>query len=70
MKEFTFWDEDDLSNLPDDFKLVPFNVAYIDPDSRQSINETPKTSTAEMSPWVPKSSTTARPGLNNLMTAD
>ena len=53
MKEFTFWDEDDLSNLPDDFKLVPFNVAYIDPE----INEKPKTSTAKMSPWVPKPST-------------
>jgi|GEM_PF-2961510 len=29
MKEFTFWDEDDLSNLPKDFRLVPFNVAFI-----------------------------------------
>ncbi len=41
MKEFCFWDEDDLENLPADFKLVPFNVAYY---------ETPKTSTSRMSP--------------------
>ena len=66
MKEFTFWDEDDLSNLPVDFKLVPFNVAFID----QEISETPRTSTAEMSPWVPKSSTVAKPELSNRVAAD
>ena len=70
MKEFTFWDEDDLSNLPADFKLVPFNVAYIDPDSRQSINETPKTSTAKMSPWVPKSSTPVKLASSSRAVAD
>ncbi len=41
MKEFCFWDEDDLDNLPADFRLVPFNVAYY---------ETPKTLTSEKSP--------------------
>lgn len=66
MKEFTFWDEDDLSNLPADFKLVPFNVAYIDSE----INETPKTSTAKMSPWVPKSLTRAKLGSSNQVVAD
>lgn len=46
MKEFCFWDEDDLSNLPKDFKLVPFNIDYIDPVV-DGVNETPKTLTSE-----------------------
>ena len=58
MKQFCFWDEDDLDNLPPDFKLVPFKVDYIDP----CINERPKTLTSEKLPQEPKPSTRVRPG--------
>ena len=58
MKQFCLWDEDDLDNLPPDFKLVPFKVEYIDP----SVNETPKTLTSEKSPLEPKPSIWVRPG--------
>lgn len=61
MKEFILWDEDDFSQLPNDFKLVPFNVAFID----SNVIETPKTSTSKMSPWVPKPSKSAKPVSNN-----
>ncbi len=70
MKEFTFWDEDDLSNLPADFKLVPFNVVFIEQGAEQVVNETPKTSTAKMSPWVPKPSTAVKPESSNRVAAD
>ncbi len=56
MKEFCFWDEDDLSNLPPDFKLVPFNVDYIDPGYQSTAIETPKTLTSKMSPPAHKPS--------------
>ena len=56
MKEFVFWDEDDLSNLPEDFKLVPFNVAFYDQKSELNVIETPKTSTSKKSPAEHKSS--------------
>jgi len=58
MKQFCFWDEDDLDNLPADFKLVPFKVDYIDPD----INEIPRTLTSEKSPQEQKPSISVRPG--------
>ena len=70
MKEFILWDEDNLSNLPKDFKLVPFDVAYVDPDFEQAISEKPKTSTSKMSPWVPKSSRLAKLGSSNQVAAD
>lgn len=70
MKEFVFWDEDDLSNLPQDFKLVPFNVAYIDQNSSQHLSEKPKTSTSKKSPWVPKPLTRAKLGSSNLTVID
>ncbi len=66
MKQFCFWDEDDLSNLPLDFKLVPFNVAYIDPEA----NEKPKTSRVRKSPRVHKPSVPAAPGFCNHIAAD
>ncbi len=66
MKEFTFWDEDDLSNLPADFKLVPFNVVFIE----QGVNETPKISTSKKSLWVPKPSTAVKPESSNRAVAD
>ncbi len=66
MKEFTFWDEDDLSNLPKDFKLVPFKVDFID----QEVYEKPKISTSERSPWVPKPSTAVKPESSNRVAAD
>ena len=61
MKEFCFWDEDDISNLPADFKLVPFNVAYIE----QELSETPKTLTSEKLSQAQKPSATAVLGLNS-----
>ena len=61
MKEFCFWDEDDLDNLPKDFKLVPFRVEFF---------ETPKTSTSEMSPPVPTPSESAKAGLSNPVAFD
>lgn len=66
MKEFCFYNEDDLESLPQDFKLVPFHVSYIDDDAI----ETPKTLTSKKSPKQPKQSTTAGPVLNNLSAAD
>ncbi len=65
MKEFCFWDEDDLSNLPPDFKLVPFNVEYIDPSPEQGINETPKTLTSKRLLPGQKPSAEVRPELSN-----
>ena len=65
MKEFCFWDEDDLSNLPLDFKLVPFDVEYIDPSMERSVNETPKTLTSKKWPQEQKPSTAVRLGLSN-----
>ncbi len=50
MKEFVFWDEDDLSRLPKDFKLVPFEVRFLEHNKQYAINETPKTSTSKKSP--------------------
>jgi len=61
MKEFCFWDEDDISNLPLDFKLVPFNVAYIE----EQISETPKTLTSKKSQQEHIPSTTVKPGICN-----
>ena len=61
MKEFCFWDEDDLDNLPEDFKLVPFRVEFF---------ETPKTSTSETSPPAPKPSVSAKPESSSPVAAD
>ena len=69
MKEFTFWDEDDLRSLPQNFKLVPFNVAYIDKNN-QPLSERPKISTSKKSPKVLKSLTAVKPGLSNRIVTD
>lgn len=61
MKQFIFWDEDDLSNLPADFKLVPFDVSFLQSET----NERPKTSTSEKSPVAPIASISVKPVLSN-----
>lgn len=61
MKQFCFFNEDDLENLPKDFKLIPFDVAFLD----NRINEKPKTLTSEKSKRVHKPLTAAAPGLSN-----
>lgn len=61
MKTFCFLNEDDLENLPKDFKLIPFDVSYLD----KSTIEKPKTLTSKRSPRVPKPSAQARLGLSN-----
>ncbi len=61
MKQFCFLNEDDLDNLPKDFKLIPFDVAFLE----NRINEKPKTLTSEMSKRERTPSTTVKLALNS-----
>jgi hypothetical protein len=60
MKAFCFLNDDDLSQLPADVRLIPLDVAYL-----EALSETPRTLTAEKSPRVRSASAPAKPGLNN-----
>ena len=62
MKQFCFFNEDDLDNLPEDFKLIPFDARYLDPKP----NETPKTLTSEKSTKEPSASKPVMLELSNL----
>lgn len=66
MKQFCFLNEDDLDNLPKDFKLIPFDVNFLD----QRISETPKTLTSEKSKQERPPLTVAKPGLSNPVGTD
>lgn len=61
MKQFCFLNEDDLDNLPKDFKLIPFDVDFLD----HRVSETPKISTSEKSKQELKSSIRAGLELSN-----
>lgn len=61
MKQFCFLNEDDLDSLPKDFKLIPFDVAYLE----HRISGKPKILTSEKSKQVYKPSTGVRLGLNS-----
>ena len=65
MKQFCFWNEDDLENLPADFKLVPFNVAFIEQSQQAIVNETPKVLTSKKSPLSQPPSALVKPVSNN-----
>ena len=60
MKAFCFLNDDDLSQLPADVRLIPLDVSYLD-----HLSETPKTLTSETSPPEWSASAPATPGLNN-----
>jgi hypothetical protein len=64
MKQFCFLNEDDLDNLPEDFKLIPFDVAYL-AAGVIGISEKPKTLTSEKSEPEYTPSATAKPGLSS-----
>ncbi len=61
MKQFCFFNEDEIDNLPKDFKLIPFDVSFLEPKT----TEKPKISTSKKLPWAHRPSVLAMPELSS-----
>lgn len=66
MKAFCFLNEDEIDNLPDDFKLIPFDASYVE----SKLSGTPKTLTSKKSPSAHKPSKPEGLGLSNQTPVD